>query len=89
MNNRKRYLETCSLYLAAYLYANGVEMAGMNVFDGRVLFCFVRSPESEILAEEFENSQEALVDARRYANALEILECERQEELMKSDARET
>jgi hypothetical protein len=89
MNNRKRYLRTRSLYLAAYLFVQGAELVGVEAQDQTTIFAFIRSADCETWSEEFQNSQEVLVDARRYANALEILECERQEELMKLHAGES
>ncbi len=89
ISNENRYLKTDSLYLAAYLFVQGADLAGVEALEGTTTFAFIRSVDCEIWAEEFQNSQEALVDARRYANALEILECERQEALKKSHAGES
>ena len=86
--NSERYLKTKSIYQASYVLAKGGEMAGIDVNSDGVYFSFVRSVECERIAEEFNNAAEAMVDARVYVSALQMLYRERQEQLMKAHARE-
>ena len=88
MKNSERYLRTKSIYLAAYVLAKGGELAGIGILQDEVDFSFVRSPESESWAEDFNSGDEALIDARVYASAFRLLSRERRKELMKFHARE-
>lgn len=88
MTNSERYLRTKSIYLAAYILAKSGELAGIGVSLDGVVFSFVRSPEYELLAKEFNTDTEAMIDARLYAGALQMLSRERQEQLMKFHAGE-
>lgn len=87
MMNSERYLRTKSIYLAAYILAKGGELAGIEAGPDGVFFCFVRFLECENFAEEFNTAREALIDARVFISALQILYRERQEEFMKFHAR--
>lgn len=81
-----KFMKLYSLYQAAFLFAKGAELAGVEMDQGQVSFSFINSPECEIWANEFKNGPEALIDARLYMNALQVLSRQRQELLMRIHA---
>lgn len=68
------------LYLAAYLYAHGLELVNIEKESPeKYLFVFQDAVEREELARRFEYGPEAPVDARRYAVALEELKFQQEQ----------
>lgn len=70
-----RYYRTSGMYLAAFLFANGIELAGIDRNDpNRAKFVFVDDPQREALVHAFnfgpENSTSVLLDARKMITAI-------------------
>jgi hypothetical protein len=89
MTNEDKNIKTDSFYMAAYIFAKGAELSGIEIVDEKVTFSFVDSPTCSLWVYEFTQGPEAFVDARLYLNALKILSTRRQELIMKSHAGET
>jgi len=67
----ERYCYTSRLYLAAYLYAQGLELINVDQDSaGKVMFVFRDRAEREPWAQAFRNGPEAPVDARKFTLAL-------------------
>lgn len=80
-----RHWLTRSFYLAAYLYAQGTELVNVEKnSSGNYVFAFRDAPELDELAHEFEYGPDAIVDARKYVQALEELQFQKEEADMNS-----
>ncbi len=74
----ERYFHLTSFYVAAFLFARGMELVNIDHTDPkRSQFVFKDSPEREILIQNFnfspEGSPESLVDARKFVMAIKML----------------
>jgi hypothetical protein len=66
-----RYCYTSHLYLAAYLYAQGLELINVDQDSaGKVMFTFLDRAERETWSQAFRHGPEAPVDARKFTLAL-------------------
>ena len=77
MNNDK-YYQTNNFYLAAFLFAKGLELVNLDKTDPRKsYFVFANHPELEILLRVFnygnDDAPEAKVDARKFTYAIKKL----------------
>jgi len=73
MSNKNKYF-TSSFYLAALLFAKGLDLAQIEKTDPRrAKFVFINSPELEQLVELFNFGKDCPVDARRYSFAIKSL----------------
>lgn len=80
-----RHWLTRSIYMAAYLYAQGLELVNVEKDAmGKYVFAFRDAPELDELAHEFEYGPDAIVDARKYVQALEELQFQKEEADMNS-----
>ncbi|MDD5552072.1 MAG: DUF5659 domain-containing protein [Candidatus Pacebacteria bacterium] len=74
--NEDKYFKTTNFYLAAFLFAKGLELVNIDKITDpkRARFVFIDSPEREIYLETFnfgkENSPEIMVDARKLITAI-------------------
>lgn len=79
MYNDSRYYRTSNFYLAAFLFAKGIEIAGVDrpVNSKKAMFVLVDHPRREELLRDFnfatENSGEVTVDARKLIYAIKTL----------------
>jgi len=75
-----RYFYARYLYLAAYLYAHGMELVNVDKESPeKYVFVFRDAIEREELAHRFEYGPKAPVDARNYATALEELKFQQEQ----------
>lgn len=77
-NQDDRYFRIASFYAAAFLFSKGLELVNIDRIDQkRSQFVFIDTPEREILLNNFsfakEDSQEVLVDARKFVMAIKML----------------
>lgn len=78
-NQDDRYFRTSSFYVAAFLFAKGLELVSIdNTSDKkRSEFVFLDTPERELLLQSFnfgkENSMEVMVDVRKFVTAIKML----------------
>jgi len=77
-NQDDRYFRLTSFYVAAFLFAKGMELVNIDRTDPkRSQFVFRDSPERDVLIQNFnyapEGSTEALVDARKFVMAIKML----------------
>lgn len=69
-----RYFTTDSLYLAAFLYANGLWLSNAEQDEkGRYRFAFRDAVERERLVRQFRYASKAMTDVRTFMYALEEL----------------
>jgi len=73
-----RYFRTSSFYVAAFLFAKGLELVNIDRADSRrSQFVFLDTPDREELLQNFnyssENSPESMVDARKLVAAIKTL----------------
>lgn len=79
MNKDSRYFKTNSFYVSAFLFAKGLTLVNIDKITDpkRALFVFLDTPEREFLIENFnfgkEDSQETLIDARKFVMAIKML----------------
>lgn len=70
----ERYYYTPHFYLAAYVYAHGMELVNVDRDSlGKPIFVFRDRTEREELVHEFKYGPEALVDARKFTLAISDL----------------
>lgn len=74
----ERYFRLTSFYVAAFLFANGIELVNIDRSDPtRSQFVFKDSPEREALLQSFnfapDNSPDASIDARKFVMAIKML----------------
>ena len=82
-----RYYRARYLYLAAYLYAHGLELVHVEKESPeKYLFVFRDAVGREELAHRFEYGPEAPVDARNYAAALEELKFQQEQADLESQS---
>ena len=75
-----RYYHAYYLYVAAYLYAHGLELVNVERYaPEKYVFVFRDAPEREELARQFEYGPQALIDARNLVTALEELKFQQEE----------
>jgi len=70
--NSNRYWKTGDWYLAAYLFARGAIVVGIEAKEGRPMFSFLDSLERQSLQQEY-RAGKPMVDARIYVYALRDL----------------
>jgi len=74
-----RYFRISSFYVAAFLFAKGLELVNVDKITDpkRAQFVFRDSPEREILVKSYnftkEDSPEAMIDARKFVMAIKML----------------
>ena len=74
-----RYFRISSFYVAAFLFAKGLELVNVDKITDpkRAQFVFKDSPEREILVKSYnftkEDSPEAMIDARKFVMAIKML----------------
>ena len=77
--NENKYFKTTTFYLAAFLFAKGLELVSVDkITDSRrAYFVFVDSPLRELWVERFnfgkEDDQEVMVDVRKMVTAVKTL----------------
>ena len=73
------FYHTSNFYLAAFLYAKGVELADIERTENRkrAVFVFVESPDRERFVHHFnfapDSGGEAAIDARKFVYAIKTL----------------
>ncbi len=77
-NQDSRYFRLTSFYLAAFLFAQGLELVNIDRSDARrSQFVFLDTPEREQLLQDFnyssEDSPESKIDARKFVMAIKML----------------
>lgn len=82
-----QYWKTTDFYLAAYVYAQGGDLVGVEGNSHEVIYSFVDSEKLQRSVWEFQSATEATIDARLFASAIETLETERRQCLMEHHAR--
>ena len=76
---KDRYFRTSSFYVAAFLFAKGLEMVNVDKITNpkRAQFVFIDIAERELWLDSFnfakENSPEVVIDARRFVTAIRVL----------------
>jgi len=74
-----RYFRISSFYVAAFLFAKGLELVNVDKVTNpkRAQFVFRDSPERETLVKSYnfakENAPEAMIDARKFVMAIKML----------------
>jgi len=87
MNKSKdKYWKTCDRYLAAYLFAKGAVMVGIEAHDTTVIFTFIDSLNRQPLVDDF-SSGKSLINAKLYAAAVQHLDDKATDALMESYGR--
>ncbi len=77
--NQNRHFKISNFYIAAFLFSRGMELANIDKTSNpkRAHFVFVDSSERESLLNSFnyskENSEEIMVDARKFITAIKAL----------------
>jgi len=77
-NQDNKYFRTTSFYIAAFLFAKGLELVDIDSTDSkRCKFVFLDIPQREKFLEVFnfgkENSSGAMIDARKFVMAIKML----------------
>lgn len=81
-----RYWRTDDLYLAAFLFAKGVILTGIDISKRRADFAFADSFQRELWHEEYEDGK-PMINVHMFAAALETLRQKRIDARMQFDGR--
>ena len=73
IHDNDKYFRTSDFYLAAYLFARGAIITGINVDTGRAVFAFLDSMELDDWYEEFRFGK-PLIDARFLICSISVLQ---------------
>ncbi|MBI1974314.1 MAG: hypothetical protein HYS51_00420 [Candidatus Zambryskibacteria bacterium] len=87
MTNRDRYWKTRDLFLAAYLFARGATIVGIEANGHEVVFTFIDSLDRQNWHDEYLLLGKPLINVRVYISALETLRQKAIDVLMQSYGR--